>query len=235
MKTVTIKRSPLGELYLVVVVEAEQAEHIKVETGNSAGFDFGLKQFLTCSEGSEYDVPSPQFLKQSLKRLKQANRSLSRKRNGSNNWHKARLDLARQHEAVVNRRQDWFWKLAHRLTDQFDVLCFEDLNLKGMQKLWGRKVNDLAFASFMSTLEWVAEKSGRRVVCIDRWYPSSKSCSHCGYVNQELKLADREWVCSSCGTHHTDRDRNASLNIKAVGASTVGLGDVSRACHAIAV
>ncbi|NJK72781.1 MAG: transposase [Synechococcaceae cyanobacterium SM2_3_60] len=235
VKTVTIKRSSLGELYLAVVVEAEQAEQIKVETGNSAGFDFGLRQFLTCSEGREHDVTSPQFLKQSLKRLKQANRSLSKKQKGSHNWHKARLHLARQHEAVVNRRQDWFWKLAHTLTDQFDVLCFESLNLKGMQKLWGRKVNDLAFASFISTLAWVAEKSGKRVVCIDRWYPSSKTCSQCGYVNQGLRLNDREWVCSGCGTHHTDHDRNASLNIKSVGASTVGLGDVSRACHAIAV
>ncbi len=243
VKTVTIKRSPLGELYLVVVVEAAQADdppgrpeddEIKTATGKTAGFDFGLKQFLTCSEGCEHDVASPLFLKQSLKKLRRANRSLSSKQKGSNNWHRARLHLARQHEAVANRRQDWFWKLAHRLTNEFDVLCFEDLNLKGMQKLWGRKVNDLAFASFLNTLEWVAEKSGKEVVKIDRWYPSSKTCHICGYVNQTLEKQDTEWDCVSCNAHH-DRDRNASLNIKAVGASTVGLGDVRHACHAVAV
>lgn len=234
VKTVTIKRSPLGELYLVVVVETVQANEIKIATGKTAGFDFGLRQFLTCSEGCEHDVTSPLFLKQSLKDLRRANRSLSSKRKGSKNWHKARLNLARQHEAVANRRQDWFWKLAHQLTDEFDVLCFEDLNLKGMQRLWGRKVSDLAFASFMKTLEWVAERSGKQVVKIDRWYPSSKTCSHCGYVNQDLILADREWTCSRCGTAHIDRDRNASLNIKQVGASTCELGDVSHACHAVA-
>ncbi|MBT9159505.1 MAG: hypothetical protein DDT26_00764 [Dehalococcoidia bacterium] len=173
-------------MYVVVVVETEQANELKIATGKTAGFDFGLKQFLTCSEGREYDVSSPLFFKQSLKKVKQANRSLSRKRKGSNNWHKARLHLARQHEVIANRRQDWFWKLAHKLTNEFDVLCFEDLNLKGMQQLWGRKVGDLAFASFMNTLKWVAEKSGKEVVKIDQWYPSSKTCHICGCVNKEL-------------------------------------------------
>ncbi|MBT9160231.1 MAG: hypothetical protein DDT26_01506 [Dehalococcoidia bacterium] len=233
VKTVTIKRSRLGEMYVVVVVETEQANELKIATGKTAGFDFGLKQFLTCSEGREYDVSSPLFFKQSLKKVKQANRSLSRKRKGSNNWHKARLHLARQHEAIANRRQDWFWKLAHKLTNEFDVLCFEDLNLKGMQKLWGRKVNDLAFASFMNTLKWVAEKSGKEVVKIDQWYPSSKTCHICGCVNKELKLRDREWDCIGCKAHH-DRDRNASFVIKQVGTSTCGRGDVRHACHAVA-
>jgi putative transposase len=98
------------------------------------------------------------------------------------------LNLVRKHEDVVNRRSDWFWKLAHDLTNQFDVLCFETLNLKGMQRLWGRKISDLAFGEFLSILQWVAKKKEKQVVFIDRWYPSSKTCSHCGHVLKELDL-----------------------------------------------
>ncbi|MBP0034313.1 MAG: transposase, partial [Roseofilum sp. Belize BBD 4] len=133
-----------------------------------------------------------------------------------------------------NRRRDWQWKLAHELTDRFDVLYFETLNLKGMQRLWGRKIGDLALAEFLSILEWVAAKKSKRVVYIDQWFPSSKTCSECGYVLNELKLKERQWSCPSCSTEH-DRDLNAALNIKSVGASTDSLGDVRQSQTAIAV
>jgi putative transposase len=103
-------------------------------------FDFGLKTFLTCSDGSK--IESPQFLKQSLNAIKKASRQHSKKRKGSANLERARLNLVRKHEDVTNRRSDWFWKLAHELTNRFDVLCFETLNLKGMQRLWGPKISD---------------------------------------------------------------------------------------------
>ena len=198
----------------------------------SRSFDFGLKTFLTCSDGSK--IESPQFLKQSLNVIKKASRQHSKKRKGSSNRERARLNLVRKHEDVVNRRWDWFWKLAHDLTNWFDVLCFETLNLKGMQRLWGRKISDLAFGEFLQILEWVAKKKGKQVVFIDRWYPSSKTCSECGHVLDKLDLSVREWRCPSCGSIN-GRDENAAKNICAVGASTVKLGDVRQAKPAIAV
>ncbi|MEG3834176.1 MULTISPECIES: RNA-guided endonuclease TnpB family protein [unclassified Microcoleus] len=232
VKTLTIKRTTLGELFMVVVVDSVEEPETKVETSKIAGFDFGLKTFLTCSDGTK--IESPQFLKQSLNAIKKANRQHSQKRKGSANRERARLNLVRKHEAVVNRRSDWFWKLAHELTDKFDMLCFETLNLKGMQRLWGRKVSDLAFGEFLQILEWVAKKKGKQVVFIDRWYPSSKTCSHCGHKLKELDLSVREWRCPSCQKVN-DRDENAAKNICAVGASTVKLGDVRQAMPAIAV
>jgi putative transposase len=134
----------------------------------------------------------------------------------------------------VNRRSDWFWKLAHELTDRFDVLCFETLNLKGMQRRWGRKISDLAFGEFLQILEWVATKKGKQVIFIDQWYPSSKTCSHCGHVLKALDLNTREWRCPSC-QQVNGRDENAAINICAVRASTARLGDVRQASLAIAV
>ncbi|MEG5052205.1 MULTISPECIES: transposase [unclassified Microcoleus] len=235
VKTLTIKRTPLGELFMVVVVDSVEQPETKVETSRIAGFDFGLKTFLTCSDGTK--IESPQFLKQSLGAIKKANRQHSKKRKGSANRERARLNLVRKHEDVVNRRSDWFWKLAHELTDKFDVLCFETLNLKGMQRLWGRKISDLAFGDFLQILKWVAKKKGKQLVFIDRWYPSSKTCSHCGHVLKELDLSVREWRCPSCQKVNS-RDENAAINNLLVflgGASTVKLGDVRQAVPAIAV
>jgi putative transposase len=232
VKTLTIKRTTLGELFMVVVVDSVEEPETKVETSRIAGFDFGLKTFLTCSNGTK--IESPQFLKQSLNAIKKANRQHSKKRKGSANRERARLNLVRKHEAVVNRRSDWFWKLAHELTDKFDVLCFETLNLKGMQRLWGRKISDLAFGEFLQILEWVAKKKNKQVIFIDQWYPSSKTCNHCGHVLKKLDLNTREWRCPSC-QNVNDRDENAAKNLCAVGASTVKLGDVRQAMPAIAV
>ncbi len=232
VKTLTIKRTPLGELFMVIVVDGVVEPETKFEMSRIAGFDFGLKTFLTCSDGAK--IESPQFLKQSLNVIKKASRQHSQKRKGSANRERARLNLVRKHEDVVNRRSDWFWKLAHDLTNQFDVLCFETLNLKGMQCLWGRKISDLAFGEFLQILEWVAKKKRKQVVFIDRWYPSSKTCSECGHVLDKLDLSVREWRCPSCQSIN-GRDENAAKNICAVGASTVKLGDVRQATPAIAV
>jgi putative transposase len=177
---------------------------------------------------------SPQFLKQSLNDIRKASKSHSKKLKGSANRERARKNLVRRHEDICHARRNWFWKLAHDLTNKFDVLCFETLNLKGMQRLWGRKISDLAFAEFLKILEWVAKKKGKQVVYIDRWYPSSKTCSHCGHVLENLDLSIREWRCPSC-QQVNGRDENAAKNIQAVGASTVGLSDVRQAMPAVAV
>ncbi|MFB8794708.1 MAG: transposase [Microcoleus sp.] len=232
VKTLTIKRTTLGELFMVIVVDSVNEPKTKFETSRIAGFDFGLKTFLTCSDGSK--IKSPQFLKQSLNAIKKASRNHSKKRKGSSNRERARKNLVRKHEDICNRRRDWFWKLAQQLTDKFDVLFFETLNLKGMQRLWGRKISDLAFGEFLQILEWVATKKGKQVVFIDRWYPSSKTCSHCGQVLKELAIDVREWRCPSCQSVN-GRDENAAINIQMVGASTIGLGDVRRATPAVTV
>lgn len=232
VKTITIKRTPLGELFMVVVVDSIDKPESKSTAGKIAGFDFGLKTFLTVSDGTQ--IESPQFLKQSINVIKKASHQHSKKQKGSANRERARLHLVRSHEEVVNHRSDWFWKLTQELTDRFDVLCFETLNLKGMQRLWGRKISDLAFGEFLQILEWVAKKKGKQVVFIDRWYASSKTCSTCGHVLENLDLSIREWRCPSCQTIN-GRDENAARNIQTVGASTVRLGDVRRVQPAIAV
>ena len=222
IKTLTIKRNSLGELFIFVVTDYIDQIPITM-TGKSAGFDFGLKVFLSCSDNTE--IKSPLFLKQSLKELKIASRNHSRKKKHSNNREKAIKNLVMVHDKIVNRRTDWFWKLAHQLTDKFDCLYFETLNLKGMQRLWGRKISDLAFSEFLRILEFVADKKRKIVNYIDQWYPSTKTCSVCNYVLDELPLDTRYWVCPNCSTKH-GRDSNSSVNILRVGASTLGVGDV---------
>ena len=125
-----------------------------------------------------------------------------------------------------HHKKDFSWKLAHRLPEEYDHLFFEDLNLKSMVKLWGRKVSDLAFSEFLEILQWVALKKDKVVHFISRWYVSSKTCSNCGHVLEKLELETRMWRCPCCQKVN-DRDANAAINIKNVGASTFSLGDVS--------
>ncbi len=230
VNTVTVKRNRLGEFFIYVVTDAVD-EHQQPLAGQSAGFDFGLKTFLTVSDGSKVD--SPLFFRQGLKQVQQANRALSRKLQGSRGREKPRKRLASIHEQIANQRQDWFWKLSHDLTDRYDHLSFETLNLTGMQKLWGRKISDLAFAEFLKILECVAFKKGKVVNYIDPWYPSTKTCSRCGHKLESLSLDVRRWRCPSCQSVN-DRDVNAAVNIEREGASSRALGDVRQAQPAIA-
>lgn len=231
IKTVTIKRDSLGNFWLYFVVEQE-IEGNRILTGNSAGFDFGLKTFLTLSDGQE--IESPLYYRQAMSELKQASRKVSSKVKLSGNWRKAKANVARIYQTVVNRRRDWFFKLAHDLTDRYDQLFFEDLSMKGMQALWGRKIGDLARSEFMAILTYVAATKGKVVHLVNRFYPSSKTCSDCGTVNTELVLSDRRWVCQGCGVIH-DRDLNAAFNIHREGASSLRLGTVRPALQASAV
>ena len=164
-----------------------------------------------------HDIVSPQFFKQSINAIKRANHNHSRKRERSKN--RARLDLARKHRKIANQREDFHWKLAYWLTDLYDEIRLEDLNLKGMKALWGRKVSDLGFADFVKKLKYIAGKKRVKLNFIDKWYPSSKTCSSCGFVNEVLNLRHRTWQCPSCYIE-LDRDRNAAVNIFRVGAST---------------
>jgi putative transposase len=232
VKTLTIKPTALGELLMIVVVGDVSKPEAKFKTGKIAGFDFGGKTFLTISDGTK--IESPQFLKLSINAIKTASRQHSQKRKESPNRERARKNLVRKYEDVVNRRCDWFWKMAHELTDKFDVLCFETLNIKGMQRLWGRQISALAFGEFLQILQWIATKKAKQVVFIGRWYPSSKTCSDCGHVLESLDISVREWRFPWCQSIN-GQDENVALNIQAVGASTVRLGDVRQARSAIAV
>ena len=210
IKTLTIKRDALGDIYIYVVCQTEENEVI-ARTGEMVGFDFGLKKFLTSSNGQ--DIEAPLFLKENANAIRKANRNLSRKKKGSSNRKKAKLALARLHKKVANQRCNFHWQLANILVGQYADICIEDLNLKGMQKLYGRNISDLGFSEFVKILEYKASRTGSRVHKVDRFYASSQTCSSCGHVNPETKdLRVRIWTCPGCGKIH-DRDRNAAINI----------------------
>ncbi|MBM3210626.1 transposase [Candidatus Poribacteria bacterium] len=229
IKTITIKRDELGDLYLFILTDMEETREAP-RTGEIVGFDFGLKTFLTAS--NEEDVEPPLFFKQNRSKLRKAHKQVSSKKKVSKNRRKALANLNRVYRKVSNQREDFQWKLANDLTDKYDILCFETLNIKGMQRLWGRKISDLSFSSFILKLKYLACIKSKTLVFINRFEPSSKTCSVCGYLYKDLELRDRSWLCSECKTQH-DRDRNASYNILRVGASTLGLGDVRPALQAI--
>lgn len=184
VKTVTVKRDSLNNLYLYFVVEEEIAKNNQAMTGKSAGFDFGLKTFLITSDSEE--IESPLYYRQAMTELKIAQQNLARKVKFSGGWKKAKSVVTRLYQRVVNKRRDWFFKLAHDLTDRYDHLYFEDLSMKGMQALWGRKISDLARSEFMGILKHVANVKSKAVGLVDRFYPSSKTCFDCGYIHNGL-------------------------------------------------
>ena len=219
VKTVTIKRDAVGDIYVYLVCDV-QLEPVEARTGKSVGFDFGLKKFLTASDG--HDIKSPYFFMLNAKRIKIKCRKLSCKKEGSNNCKRARQELARTYRKLVNQRIDFHFKTANRLCKEYALICLETLNIKGMARRWGRKVHSLGFSEFVKILEYEAMKAGIRISFIDRFYPSSQLCSECGYKNPEVKnLKIREWDCPQCHTHH-DRDKNAAKNILMAGASAIG-------------
>lgn len=232
VKRVIIKHSRVNEYYLIVVTDAAPKKYRKTHNGASVGIDFGLKTYLTLSDGCEYS--NPLFLKQGLSKIRKESRSLSKKVKGSNNRRKKRLQLARLHEAIHNRREDYQFKLAHELCRKYDYIFLEDLALNGMTKMWGRKMNDLAHSAFVEKLEYIAFKYGVVVHKIDRWYPSSKTCE-CGYVNKSLQLTDRQWICPDCGCIN-HRDLNAAKNILRKGISELeSIGKTSSEARCVCI
>ena len=209
VKRLSVKRSPLGDFYLCVIADAEGKRYGKTHDGASVGVDFGLKTYMTLSDGQR--IENPQFLRKNLSDMRRASKRLSASKRGSHHHEIRRGELDRLYEKVTNSRSDWQWKLAHSLCRAYDNIFIEDLNLTGMCRRWGRKMNDLAHANFVSILCVVAAKYGCRIHKIDRFYPSSRMCE-CGYKNETLSLRDREWTCPQCGTVH-DRDLNAARNI----------------------
>ena len=219
VKTVTIKRDGVGDIYVYLVCDV-QCELVKLRTGKSVGFDFGLKQFLTGSDG--HNIKSPYFFMLNIKNIRKKCRNLSHKKEGSNNRKRARKDLARAYRKMDNQRKDFHFKTARRLCEEYAVICLETLNMKGMARRWGRKVHSLGFYSFVEILKYEAMKLGTQIIFVDRYFPSSQLCSVCGYKNVAVKdLKIREWECPNCHTLH-DRDKNAAKNIHMAGTSAIG-------------
>ena len=210
IKRVIIKRHKTGKYSLYIVTDHSVADtRRKTRNGASIGLDFGLKTYLTGSDGTK--VENPRFFKQSENKIKKLSRRVSKAKKGSNNREKKRLELSKAYKKISNQRRDWQYKLAHQLCQNYDYIFLEDLILNGMKSLWGKKISDLSHASFVSILEHVATKYGVTVHKIDKWYPSSKTCQ-CGYVYKELSLRERSWTCPECGSCN-DRDLNAAKNI----------------------
>ena len=220
---VQVTRDALGDVYITLTEDYSEVK-IEPKTGKAEGFDFGIKDFLTGSDGHRYT--SPMFYKQNADKLaKETQKVYSRKVKGSNNRERERKNVARIHKKTANQRIDHHWKLAIQLCRKFDILFFEDLNLNGMKRLWGKQVSDLAFGEFMQKLKHQSKKRIRSVLKIGRWIPSTKCCSVCEHKNDNLTLADREWICPSCNTQ-LDRDQNAAINILKEGVASFGLGDI---------
>ena len=219
---VQVTRDALGDVYITLTEECKEVKP-EPKTGKAEGFDMGIKDFLTGSDGERYT--SPMFYKQNADTLTKAQRSYSRKVKGSKNQERERKRIARIHKKTENQRTDHHWKLAIDLCRKFDIMFFEDLNLKGMKALFGKQVSDVAFGEFLRKLEHQSRKRLKSVHKIGRWTASTKCCSVCGYKNQNLTLAVREWQCGSCGTH-LDRDHNAAMNILKEGVASFGLGEV---------
>ncbi len=240
VKTSTITRTSTGKYFISILVEVDEPDvSMKPICENKAvGIDLGIKTFAVLSDGTE--IPNPRHLKQSLDKVKKLQRSLLHKTKGSKNRDKARRKLALAHEQVTNRRNDFLHKVTSYLANNYDTICLEDLNVKGMIKNHhlAQSLSDIAIGTFNTLLEYKAKERGVNILRIGRFEPSSKMCT-CGYINHNLTLAIREWTCPECGSIH-DRDLLAANNIKRFAfrkINTVGTteihacGDMSGVTH----
>jgi putative transposase len=229
--SVTVIREPSGRYFVSFVVEVE-VEPLP-ETGQAVGIDFGVARLATLSTGGR--VANPKHLHRRARRLAMLQRRLARKQKGSRRRLLAKRAVARQHEKIANCRKDALNKLTTRLVREFDVICVEDLNLRGMAKnhSLARSLSDAGLGMAVRMLDEKAARYGKAVIRVDRFFPSSKMCSGCGYIAPALPLNVREWTCPACGCVH-DRDENAAKNILAAGQVVIAHGDGVRAVSASA-
>ena len=210
IKYCTISKTPTNEYFVSILVETEHKKLAK--TGKSIGIDLGIKDFVITSEGYKYK--NNRYTKTYERLLKKHQQHLSRKTKGSNEYQKQRLKVAKLHKKITNSRLDNLHKVSTDLIKKYDLIVLEDLNIKGMIKnhKLSKHISDASWSKFIELLTYKAEWNDREIVKIDRFFPSSKTCNCCGYINQNLKLDIREWTCPSCQTK-LDRDLNASKNI----------------------
>lgn len=212
IRQATLTKSPCGEYYLSILVDGDLTHKVK-ESHHTIGIDLGIKDFVVTSEGEVFE--NLHFKKNESNKLIRLQKQLSRKQNGSNNRNKARIKLAKVYKRITDKKQYYLHQVSNCLIDENQVICMENLNVSGMlknHKLAG-SIQEMSFYEFKRMLEYKSNWYGRKLVFVDRFYPSSKTCNSCGYVNKKLKLSDRQWVCPDCG-EIIERDYNAALNIR---------------------
>lgn len=213
----TISEARSGKYFAAINFEVPDNyfDNIDYSTGKNVGLDLGVKDFVITSEGKKY--PNIHAIQKAKKQLIKADRALARKQKGSHGRIKAKIKRAKAYEHLQNQRRDYLNNVSKELVVNYDKIAIEDLNVKGMvsnHKL-AKAVSDVSFHEFTRQLEYKADWYHKEVLKVDRFYPSSQTCNSCGYrlvKEDKLTLADREWTCPKCGTHH-DRDINAAKNI----------------------
>lgn len=220
--TVTVSRDSAGRWHISILVEEMTRELPPAQA--SVGVDAGLASLMTFSTGEK--ITNPQHEKRNRARLALAHRRLSRKAKGSANRTKARVKVARAHARITDRRKDFLHKLSTRIIRENQTVIIEDLSVRNMVRnhSLARAISDASWSEFREMLEYKADWYGRTVIAIDRFYPSSKTCSACGYLAASMPLNVREWVCTGCGARH-DRDVNAAKTILAAGLAVAACGD----------
>ena len=220
IKSCTVSCTPSGKYYVSILTEYDWVEpHRGLDQRKAIGLDYSSPHFYVDSQGTEADYP--RFYRKAESKLVAEQRKLSHMKRGSENYKKQKRKVARAHESVANQRKDWLHKLSRELTDKWDYICVEDINLRGMAgalKL-GKSTNDNGFGMFREFLAYKLAEQGKQLVKIGKWFPSSKTCHVCGAINAELTLSDRVWTCA-CGSYH-DRDINAAINIRNEGLRMV--------------
>ena len=213
IKSATLSKSKSGKYFLSILVEIEDTELKKFEhTNKQVGIDLGVKDFVITSDGKVFE--NKHFLKKEEKKMKRLQRQLSRKVKGSNNREKQRVKIAKLYERMTNKKEAYIHFVVNELLSHYDSIFMEDLNVQGMLRNHNlaKAIQEVGFYKFNEILTNKALVNNKQVVSVDRFYPSSKTCSVCGYKKEDLKLSDRYWVCPQCGTKH-DRDINAAVNI----------------------
>jgi putative transposase len=214
-KMVTVTKDCAGRYFVSFMCE-EKIQPLPRKP-NGIGVDLGIKDIVVTSKG--WRSGNPRHLRLHTRTLKKVQRRLSRRVKGSQRWHQQRVIVAKVHAKVRNTRQDWLHKLSTKLIKQAGFIAMEDLNIKGMManRRLSKTIGDVGMHELKRQLEYKAKWTGRELVQIDRWAPTSKTCSTCGTVQEAMPLLVREWTCSDCQTVH-DRDINAARNILALAA-----------------
>lgn len=218
LKTVTVSRTPTGKYFASILYEYEtEIQPARVE--KVIGLDYSMAElFVSSEEEVSTDEKFLHHYRKLQSRLAREQRTLSRRKKGSRRYQKQRRKVALLHEKIANQRKDYLHKESRQIANAYDQVCVEDLNMQGMSKAlhFGKAVNDNGWGKFLEYLKYKLEEQGKKLIRIDKWYPSSKTCHVCGYVNEELTLSMRSWECPECHEVH-ERDKNAAMNIKAEG------------------